>query len=148
MHARRVREGDQVHLYHVVAPGQYAVLSSDMGVGEVIENEDETARRIVSLTSVQAVLVSQSMQAPAEFGITFSLLYHITWRPPCHSFHRPHHLSIGMVSVPVLHYSQEHATQYLTSTYVPKLVQKKVASVISGQIIFRLPVLYACQPAN
>ena len=74
MHARRVREGDQVHLYHVVAPGQYAVLSSDMGVGEVIENEDETARRIVSLTSVQAVLVSQSMQAPAEFGITQAFL--------------------------------------------------------------------------
>ena len=37
----------------------------------------------------------------------------------------------------ILRSSQEHATQYLTSTYVPKLVQKKVASVISHQIIFR-----------
>ena len=41
----RYRDGDMVHLFHVIAPGQYVVLSSDLGVDEVVENSEETSRR-------------------------------------------------------------------------------------------------------
>ena len=38
-----------MHLYHVIAPGLVATFNgSDLGIGEVTENEVETAHRIVS----------------------------------------------------------------------------------------------------
>ena len=38
-----------VHVFHVVAPEQYTTFGSDLGIGKPIENEEENARRTVSL---------------------------------------------------------------------------------------------------
>ena len=47
-HALRVREGDLVHLYHVIAPRQKAVMPNELFVNKVVElHEEETVRRTV-----------------------------------------------------------------------------------------------------
>lgn len=40
------REGDEIHLFHVVPPGQYVVLSTDLGMEEVVEDDKETQERV------------------------------------------------------------------------------------------------------
>jgi len=40
------REGDVLHLFHVIPPGQYVVLSTDLGVEEVVEDDPETQRKV------------------------------------------------------------------------------------------------------
>ena len=42
----RLKDGDQVHLLHIIAPRQMAVMSGGGGVVEL--NEAETKRRTVS----------------------------------------------------------------------------------------------------
>ena len=44
----RVREGDLVHLYHVIAPQKKAVMPNELFVNKVVElHEGETVRRTV-----------------------------------------------------------------------------------------------------
>ena len=44
----RVREGDLVHLYHVIAPQKKAVMPNELFVNKVVElHEEETVRRTV-----------------------------------------------------------------------------------------------------
>ena len=38
---------DEVHLFHVVPPGQYVVMSTDLGVEEVVQDDEETQARVV-----------------------------------------------------------------------------------------------------
>lgn len=40
------REGDELHLFHVIPPGQYMVLSTDLGVEGVIQDDEETQRKV------------------------------------------------------------------------------------------------------
>lgn len=39
--------GDELHLLHVIPPGQYVVLSTDLGMEEVVEDDAETQKRVV-----------------------------------------------------------------------------------------------------
>ncbi|GAX73912.1 hypothetical protein CEUSTIGMA_g1362.t1 [Chlamydomonas eustigma] len=49
-------ERDLVHLLHVIAPAQSVMLSTDlMGMGDVIENDEETERRLVHASEFMAV---------------------------------------------------------------------------------------------
>lgn len=34
------RPGDEFHLFHVIPPGQYVVLSTDLGIEEVVEDDE------------------------------------------------------------------------------------------------------------
>lgn len=38
------KEGDMVHVFHVIPPGQYIVLSSDLGVEDVIQDDEATLK--------------------------------------------------------------------------------------------------------
>ncbi|KAG2438368.1 hypothetical protein HYH02_010823 [Chlamydomonas schloesseri] len=40
------RAGDEFHLFHVIPPGQYVVLSTDLGIEEVIEDDESTRKRV------------------------------------------------------------------------------------------------------
>ncbi|GIL49589.1 hypothetical protein Vafri_5924 [Volvox africanus] len=40
------RPGDEFHLFHVIPPGQYVVLSTDLGMEEVIEDDEATKKRV------------------------------------------------------------------------------------------------------
>lgn len=40
------REGDELHLFHVIPPGQYVVLSTDLGLEEIVEDDENTQRRV------------------------------------------------------------------------------------------------------
>lgn len=39
------REGDVIHVFHVIPPGQYVVLSSDLGVEEIVEDDAATLKK-------------------------------------------------------------------------------------------------------
>ncbi len=41
-------QGDMIHCFHVIPPGQYIVLSSDLGVEDVIEDDAATLKAAVS----------------------------------------------------------------------------------------------------
>lgn len=41
-----VREGDAVHLLHVIPPGQYVVLSTDLGLEEIVEDDESTQKKV------------------------------------------------------------------------------------------------------
>ncbi|KAG2492783.1 hypothetical protein HYH03_008944 [Edaphochlamys debaryana] len=40
------RAGDEFHLFHVIPPGQYVVLSTDLGMEEVVEDDAGTRKRV------------------------------------------------------------------------------------------------------
>lgn len=40
------RDGDEIHLFNVIPPGQYVVLSTDLGMEEVVEDDKETQERV------------------------------------------------------------------------------------------------------
>ncbi|PNH03550.1 hypothetical protein TSOC_010373 [Tetrabaena socialis] len=40
------RAGDELHLFHVIPPGQYVVLSTDMGFEEVVEDSEASQKRV------------------------------------------------------------------------------------------------------
>mmetsp|Transcript_18762 Transcript_18762/g.40353 ORF Transcript_18762/g.40353 Transcript_18762/m.40353 type:complete len:161 (+) Transcript_18762:164-646(+) len=39
------KEGDTVYVFHVIPPGQYMVLSTDLGIDEVIEDDPATQKK-------------------------------------------------------------------------------------------------------
>ncbi|KXZ53367.1 hypothetical protein GPECTOR_7g1263 [Gonium pectorale] len=40
------RPGDEFHLFHVIPPGQYVVLSTDLGMEEVVEDDENTRKAV------------------------------------------------------------------------------------------------------
>lgn len=42
------KKGDELHLFHVIPPGNYMLLSPDMGMDGIIEEDEETRRNAVS----------------------------------------------------------------------------------------------------
>jgi hypothetical protein len=47
-HAPPHAAGDEVHLIHVIPPGQRLVVSPDLGIEGVIEDDDATKKKVVS----------------------------------------------------------------------------------------------------
>ncbi|KXZ53365.1 hypothetical protein GPECTOR_7g1261 [Gonium pectorale] len=40
------REGDELHLFHVIPPAQHMMLSPYMGIEEIVEDDEPTRRRV------------------------------------------------------------------------------------------------------
>jgi hypothetical protein len=52
--------GDVVHILHVIAPSRRLVVTPDMGLEGVIEDDEETKRKVVSSCSSNAAGIAHS----------------------------------------------------------------------------------------